>query len=369
MKRYVVPSINNCIFEIRKKYIMAKIGDTVRFLNSVGGGKLVRIEGNIAYVDDDGFETPVLLKECVVVDSPKAPATAYNTPVPAATQSKYIEPEQPKELPVVETPEGDRINVVIAYQPSNLKSLNDSYFETYLVNDSNYYMYFTYMSKNDSGWLTRYHGLVEPNIQVHLERISHDDLSDLSRIAIQYIPFKTGKSFDIKNPVSIEQRLDTTKFYKLHCFRDNEYFDSPVISFEIVKNDVPNLPVYINTAELEKELKTKKFNDQPHKKPVVKKKKPQNEIIECDLHINELIDTTSGLTNADMLEIQLNEFNRVMTENQNHKGAKIVFIHGKGEGVLRKAILEELKKKYNRCEAQDASFREYGFGATLVTIR
>ena len=32
---------------------MAKIGDLVRFLNSVGGGRVTRIEGRIAYVDDD----------------------------------------------------------------------------------------------------------------------------------------------------------------------------------------------------------------------------------------------------------------------------------------------------------------------------
>ena len=57
-----------------------------------------------------------------------------------------------------------------------------------------------------------------------------------------------------------------------------------------------------------------------------------------------------------------------MNENIHRKGQKIVFIHGKGEGVLRKAILDELKRKYRSCEAQDASFREYGFGATLVTI-
>ena len=47
---------------------------------------------------------------------------------------------------------------------------------------------------------------------------------------------------------------------------------------------------------------------------------------------------------------------------------QVVFIHGKGEGVLRKAVLDELKRKYKNCEAQDASFREYGFGATLVTV-
>jgi len=45
-----------------------------------------------------------------------------------------------------------------------------------------------------------------------------------------------------------------------------------------------------------------------------------------------------------------------------------VFIHGKGEGVLRNALLKELRTKYKGCRSQDASFREYGFGATMVTI-
>ena len=45
-----------------------------------------------------------------------------------------------------------------------------------------------------------------------------------------------------------------------------------------------------------------------------------------------------------------------------------MFIHGKGEGVLRKAIIDELKHSYKQCTFQDASFREYGFGATLITI-
>ena len=69
-----------------------------------------------------------------------------------------------------------------------------------------------------------------------------------------------------------------------------------------------------------------------------------------------------------MLNYQLDKFREVMNANVKHAGTRIVFIHGKGEGVLRKALLDELRRKYPRCEAQDASFREYGFGATLVKI-
>ena len=47
---------------------------------------------------------------------------------------------------------------------------------------------------------------------------------------------------------------------------------------------------------------------------------------------------------------------------------RIVFIHGKGEGVLRNALIKELRTHYKQCRYQDASFREYGYGATMVTI-
>ena len=49
---------------------MIKKGDTVRFLNAVGGGVVVRIDEvkRLIYVEDeDGFEIPVLERECVAV--------------------------------------------------------------------------------------------------------------------------------------------------------------------------------------------------------------------------------------------------------------------------------------------------------------
>ncbi len=69
-----------------------------------------------------------------------------------------------------------------------------------------------------------------------------------------------------------------------------------------------------------------------------------------------------------MLQAQLAEARRVLDENARNKGQRIVLIHGKGEGVLRKAILDMLRLQYKNYEVQDASFREYGFGATQVTI-
>ena len=109
---------------------------------------------------------------------------------------------------------------------------------------------------------------------------------------------------------------------------------------------------------------------------VQKKKKPNpadnpNRLlppIEVDLHIDQLVDTTAGMDNAAMLTLQLDKVRSVMKANSRRIGQKVIFIHGKGDGVLRRAVLDLLKKEYPKAGTQDASFREYGFGATLVTV-
>jgi len=359
---------------------MAKVNDIVRFLNDVGGGRVSRIEGKTVYVEDeDGFERPVLERDLVVVG--QAGAKAYERPLQVRAQlvepdkpaPRPVEPEPEPQLPVEETPEGDTMNVVLAYEAREIKHLPTTTFYATLVNDSNYYLYFSYMTRGDESgeWITRYHGIVEPNIQVQLEEFGHDDLNNMTHIAVQYIVFKQGKGFKLKNPALVEQRLDVTKFYKVHCFHDNPYFDVPVIAVEVVTNDRPARQMHIDSGELERAMKQKRDADRrPQRRPVQKRQDTdKNGIVVQDLHIGALMDNLTGMTPAAILEYQLDKFREVMDANLRHRGQRIVFIHGKGEGKLRQHLLEELHRRYPHCSAQDASFREYGFGATQVTIR
>ena len=65
----------------------------------------------------------------------------------------------------------------------------------------------------------------------------------------------------------------------------------------------------------------------------------------------------------------MNKFHEVMNENKNKKRMKIVFIHGKGDGILKNEIIKAFKKDYKKMDFQDASFQEYGYGATMVIIK
>ncbi len=351
-------------------------GDIVRYLNAVGGGRVVRIEGNMAYVDEDGFETPVLVKECVVVTpASKVPAeppqARLSTEVPKIVNTPV---EEPAPEDTRETDYGNKISATLAFEPVDIKALSMTTFDTYLVNDSNYYLYFTFASRSrdDKQWTMRYAGMVEPNIQLLLGELLREDLPSIEMIAIQYVAFKRDAPYDMKPAVTAEYKIDPLKFLKLHCFKEHLYFDTPVIAIDIVKDDVVQRPVSVDAPSLEKELMAKKRADMRQSRRPVKRhdnKRDKGEVLEVDLHIDSLLDNTRGMSTADILNYQVDEFRRVMDANLKNHGKKIVFIHGKGEGVLRQALTKELNYKYKGHQVQDASFKEYGFGATQVTIK
>jgi len=112
-------------------------------------------------------------------------------------------------------------------------------------------------------------------------------------------------------------------------------------------------------------LQIKKTERTNNRKEVFKKTK--NEIIfEVDLHINQLLKSTKGLDNYDILNLQIDTAKRKLEYAIQKKISKIVFIHGVGEGVL-KSELQFLFQKYP-VKHYDASYQKYGLGATEVYI-
>lgn len=376
-----------------------KIGDKVRFLSEVGGGVVTGFQGkNIVLVEDaDGFDIPMPVNECVVIETDD-----YNIPIPAvkvAAQKKKAEEHSVRQvssaaqstsprgnsapdelLPRVDKPQisvyrqpemkgGDTLNVFLAFVPEDIKAVSTTPFETYLVNDSNYYLYYTYLYAEGKAWTACSHGLIEPNTKLLLEEFEKSELNSREHVAVQLVAFKDNRSFVLKPAVGVEVRIDTVKFYKLHTFQASDFFETPALIYDVVRNDRPAKQVYVSAEELQEALMQKKASDAPAKPQTIVKRGGNNGIVEIDLHISEWLDNTHGMSNSEILNYQLDKFREVMEQYKNKREQRIVFIHGKGDGVLRKAVLDELKRKYPTCKAQDASFQEYGFGATLVTIK
>lgn len=376
-----------------------RIGDKVRFLSETGGGVVAGFQGkNIVLVEDeDGFQIPTSMNDVVVVASENydmgkmvsakmaqqsakasgelAQGTGRSVKSMLADGDKAAAMEEEEydaadravtfQQPIEERDGGNKLSVYLAFVPLNIKEVTNTRFECYMVNDCNYYVRFAYLVAEGNAWKMKAEGEVEPNTKLFIEEFGREDLNGMGHIAIQLFAYKREKSFLLKPAVDVRFRIDPVKFYKLHTFEENDFFEQPALLHTIIENDelAQLLPVDTNR------LKQQMYKD---KNVLVntsaKTKKKDDGAIVVDLHIHELLETTAGMSSADILNYQMEVFRKTMKEHMKKKGQKIIFIHGKGEGVLRQAIIHELNYRYKRCPYQDASFQEYGYGATQVTI-
>lgn len=394
-----------------------KIGDKVRFLSETGGGKISGFQGkNIVLVEDeDGFEIPTPISEVVLVgneDLSKTKIVHLEQHETEQTENKnmsikaqlaidsntsthhWAEEEEPDYdpsdnfvAPVKEREGGDALAVYLAFVPKNIKQIGNTDFSAYLVNDSNYYIHYIYMVGEEEKWAVKSVGEIEPNTKLFIEEFGYEDLNGLVNSCVQLFAYKQDKSFALKPALDVRLKIDGTKFYKLNTFRENDFFDEPALLYPILE-PAKNLQkgtedaVKMQSDALQpNHLNALKAALQPARRPIApisennseqRKKVKQilkDDKIVIDLHIDSLLETTVGMSASDILDYQMTVFRNLLEEYRDRVGQKLIFIHGKGEGVLRNAIIRELNYRYKKHQYQDASFQEYGYGATQVTIR
>ena len=104
------------------------------------------------------------------------------------------------------------------------------------------------------------------------------------------------------------------------------------------------------------------------KKMITPKPKERNAPkMEVDLHINQLVKSTKGMSNHEMLNLQMETAKRQLQFAMRKRIQKVVFIHGIGEGVLKEE-LKYLFKRHENLRFYDADYQKYGLGATEVYI-
>lgn len=134
---------------------------------------------------------------------------------------------------------------------------------------------------------------------------------------------------------------------------------------ELVKiNNFNELKGFISTLDISK---VKSEKEEVKKRQTVKEKKSKKEIhtLEVDLHIEKLIPNKKGLSNFDILNIQVDTAKRQVDFAIKNRIPKVVLIHGVGEGVL-KSELEFLLNRYENISIQEANYQKYGQGAMEV---
>lgn len=104
------------------------------------------------------------------------------------------------------------------------------------------------------------------------------------------------------------------------------------------------------------------------KKTYQRGKKQTNEfVLVVDLHIEKLVKSKHGMSNYDILTLQLDTAKHKLDFSIQKRFPKVVLVHGVGDGVLKEDIYSMLRR-YDNIRFYEADYQEYGMGATEIRI-
>ena len=359
-----------------------KVGDRVKFLNDTGSGEVTRIvDPKTALVQiDGGFEVPWLINDLVVDagryeselekdgdETDDSGNRAVEVDLRSASFSEKVEEE------VEQEPIEDE-EILLAFLPDK----QSAEFETYLINSSSYHFKYTISREQEGEQVLFNEGTLEAGIKIELGSYRPGNLNDEERYRIQGIFFNAGFYHHLP-PLNKVITVSAADLYKAENRRENDYFLEKAVLFTLYDwrkpatgpdaPEVPEVPKMVIDPEALKEAMFVKGDLKPEETAKSRKVNVNADgPVEVNLHIEQLIDNYKSLTNSEIVDIQMTRFRSEMENAIEKKTRKIVFIHGVGNGKLKHDIRRALDTEYKKLRYQDASFKEYGFGATLVII-
>jgi hypothetical protein len=313
------------------------IGDRVRLLHGKEEGVVRKVSsgGRIEVEIEDGFLIPALKSEVVIVAEAEK---SYFGEQPSASK----ESESP--LPV-SAPKDQ--GLYLAFLP-----INDQNLSLYLINDS-HQQYLVHASEVfGANHRTLYAGTLIGGEHRKFDDRLIKEMEDWPAFLIRFIPIQNKLEKAIP-AFERQMKMKPTQFFK-HLSK------APILG----KN------VYLFAMErTTKELDIRSLNAELSQiQPSPKELRAQKPARTVDLHIEALYNGTDNLGNAEIMRIQLEVFEKNLNQAILSGMDEITFIHGLGNGILRKEIHKRLSQLGNIKYFQDTQKDQWGYGATLVRI-
>jgi hypothetical protein len=352
-------------------------GDQVKFLNDVGGGIIQSVDNKIAQVlMDDGFEVPVLVSELILVKKASEGSfieknevitesdrdEEYSSVEEEGADNRHPFHEKTEFEPPKETGQNPAFSVYYAIVPT--KESNSEQFDFYLINDSEFHLSFNLMLKEEEFFRSLKTGSLEAETKIYVRSFIRQEINAFPEMKFQCLFLRKGL-FQSWSPVNRNIVPDPQDLFAMDGFSENDFFEENAYIGNIFEK--PKWPEQCIVDKDRVSITLKEKGDLATPAQTDRPKDP--EIEEVDLHIHELVEDHSGMSNSEIIQIQLARFTTALEGAMRGKVKKIVFIHGVGNGKLKFELRRELDKNYPRLKYQDASFKEYGFGATMVILR
>ncbi len=336
-------------------------GDKVSFINEKQKGIVKKtLSGNMVIVEiEDGFEIPVRENELVKTG--------------IAQDHQTEKPEIKKEIHVVHDPVSvidicaDK-SIVIAAIPDAAGSVLTGALTYHLVNRSGFDVLFSFYLRKENQWKGIYRGICESGTHQELIHLKRETLIDIQSFLFQGLLYTEKELLQV---TSIRNEF-AVLIPSLHNARKDVTGMAGFAAIKTVYSGSEDEEIPVKELIEKYQQEKQSLGSQKSKTQFPETKNPGKYGIvinekEIDLHIEELVPDLSGLSNAEMLEIQLRHFSREMDNAIRKHYRKIIFIHGVGNGKLKSEIRKELRH-YPGVAFKDADTRNYGQGATEVSF-
>jgi hypothetical protein len=350
-----------------------KTGDKVKFLNETGGGYVTKIISSamVEVGTDDGFNIPFATKELILVDDQGVASQFFDEDFgdkPEESTKDYSNMTHEVSTELFKRQSLDlKKGLFLVFVPQDQKWLMTGLIDVYLVNYSDYDVLFSFFLKNDLQYESKDYDVIGPQNKFLIDTIDRDDINDWQKSQIQAL-FILKEQEKIIAPLNKKIQIKGSKFYQESNYKHIDLLEANAFTVEIVSMD------YQKMISKSDPIEEKDVAVEPANKVVVKKKKSLIEghktgslEAEVDLHISALSDDFGHLKPHEILDEQMNYFNRTLEDAMLHQYQKVIYIHGIGNGTLKKKLKDELRG-YEEMEVRDASFQHYGYGAIEVRI-
>ena len=343
-------------------------GDKVRFLNETGSGVVIKVMSKemVMVEVEDGFEYPYPANQLVhsepqivaaKVASDKGQGTSVNS------EEQKSSPNSPLLTP--NYPDG----IYLAFIPKHQQFPSAGEIELVFYNHSDYDIFYTLSLKDGRDWTCIQSGALGPRRQVKIDTLTPQAIDEWGTVKTDLI-FFSEDSYEHRQPISDQLRLKGVKFFKDATYTDDLLVGKRayVSEIEILEANVisESEKPFINNEDLKRMMEAKEKN-MTGKKTSVPHLKNQAMEKEVDLHIEELLDNWSGMTNAQLIDVQLRKMQKELDDAIGNHYQRIVFIHGVGNGRLKTEV-RRILSGYKGIRFHDASLQRYGFGATEVLL-
>jgi hypothetical protein len=339
-----------------------KAGDKVRFLDETGQGTITRFIDNrqVLVEMEDGFEIPYPLAKLVPAEAERIAVLKTQAAPQAIQENKVIEYR-----PAQQGLHTD--GVFLVYQPKDPQYPTGGHFSVSIFNMTAYHVQFTIATRYLGKYTCERVGTLDPRESCLLREIQPADIERWSALLAELL-FYSYEPFTPREPISRTLKQKPAKFYK-----ESSFTSGGLTAHDAIVVDLSRAMQKGQEEEFfdEKDLvRIVQDKEQKIEKRQSKQSEKNNSALEweVDLHLEELVDSIRGMTNAQMIDTQLRHVHKKLDEAYAANIRKIVFIHGVGNGRLKQEI-RKILATHKDLQFYDASYSTYGFGATEVAFK